>query len=54
MNLTFEVPDELARSLEGIAATQHMSIQQLTLDRLRSWFQPTPNFNPDLPLHSCG
>lgn len=36
MNLTLEVPDELAKSLAGIAATQHISIQQLALDRLRS------------------
>jgi hypothetical protein len=34
VNLTLEVPDELARTLEGIAATQHISIQQLALDRL--------------------
>jgi hypothetical protein len=36
VNLTFEMPDELARRLEGIAATQHMSIQQFALERLRS------------------
>jgi hypothetical protein len=28
------MPDELARRLEGIAATQHMSIQQFALARL--------------------
>ena len=36
VNLTLEMPDELARRLEGIAATQHMSIQQFALDRLRA------------------
>jgi hypothetical protein len=36
VNLTLEVPDELARRLEGIAATQHVSVQQLALDRLRT------------------
>jgi hypothetical protein len=36
VNLIIEVPDELARSLEGIAATQHKSIQQLALERLSS------------------
>lgn len=36
MNLTLEVPDDLARTLQGIAATQHMSIQQLALERLRT------------------
>ncbi|MGD1071260.1 MAG: hypothetical protein ABSB15_14060 [Bryobacteraceae bacterium] len=35
-NLTIEVPDELVRSLEGIAASHSMSIQQLALERLRS------------------
>jgi hypothetical protein len=34
VNLTLEVPDELARTLEGIAATRHMSIQQLAIERL--------------------
>jgi hypothetical protein len=36
VNLTLEMPDELARRLEGIAATQHMSIQQFALERLRA------------------
>ena len=36
VNLTLEVPDELVRTLEGIAANQHISIQQLALDRLRA------------------
>ena len=36
MNLTLEMPDELARRLEGIASTQHMSIQQFALERLRA------------------
>ncbi len=35
MNLTIELPDELASRLEGISATRGMSIQQLALDRLR-------------------
>jgi len=34
--MTIEVPDELARSLEGIAAAQNKSIQQLAVERLRS------------------
>ena len=34
VNLTLEMPDELGRRLEGIAATQHMSIQQFALERL--------------------
>lgn len=35
-NLIIEVPDELARTLEGIAATHRMSVQQLALERLIS------------------
>jgi predicted transcriptional regulator len=35
-NLTIEVPDELARRLEGIAAAQHKSVQQLAIERLSS------------------
>lgn len=35
-NLILEVPDELVRGLEGIAATQCMSIQQLAVERLSS------------------
>jgi hypothetical protein len=34
VNLTLEMPDELAGTLEGIAAIQHMSIQQFALARL--------------------
>jgi hypothetical protein len=35
-NLNIEMPDDLARSLEGIAAAQRKSIQQLALERLSS------------------
>ena len=35
-SLTIEVPEELVRSLEGIAATQRKSVQQLALERLIS------------------
>jgi hypothetical protein len=35
-NLTIEVPEDLARSLESIAAAQHKSIQQLAIERLSS------------------
>jgi hypothetical protein len=40
MNLTLEVPDDLARTLEGIAAHQRISVQQLALDRLRELVVP--------------
>lgn len=35
-NLTIEMPDELVRSLESIAAAQHKSVQQLAIEKLRS------------------
>ena len=35
-NLNIEMPDDLVRSLEGIAAAQRKSIQQLALERLSS------------------
>jgi hypothetical protein len=35
-NLTIEMPDELVRSLEGIAAAQRESVQQLALEQLNS------------------
>lgn len=40
-NLIIEVPDDLVRSLEGIAAAQRKSIQQLALERLRSLVEVT-------------
>ena len=35
-NLAIEMPDELARSLEGLAAAQHKTVEQLAVERLRS------------------
>lgn len=35
-NLTMEVPHDLARGLEGIAAAQRKTVQQLALDQLSS------------------
>jgi hypothetical protein len=35
-NLIIEMPDDLARSLEGIASVQHTTVQQLAVERLRS------------------
>jgi hypothetical protein len=36
------MPDDLARSLEGIAAAQHKSMQQLALERLISLVEDIP------------
>ena len=41
-NLNIEVPDDLARSLEGIAAAQRKSVQQLALERLKSLVEVIP------------
>jgi len=36
--MTIQIPDELARSLEAIAAAQQKSVEQLALESLRSLF----------------
>ena len=40
-NLTIEVPDDLARSLEEIAAAQQKTVQELAVERLRSLVETT-------------
>jgi hypothetical protein len=37
--MTIQIPDDLARNLEGIAATQKKSVEQVALERLRSLFE---------------
>ena len=34
--MTIQIPDNLARSLEGLAAEQKKSVEQLALERLRA------------------
>jgi hypothetical protein len=41
-NLIIEMPDDLARSLEGIAAAQHKTLQELAVEQLRSLVEETP------------
>ena len=41
-NLIIELPDDLVLSLEGIAAAQRKSIQQLALERLSSLVEISP------------
>jgi len=36
--MTIQIPDDLARCLKGIAASQKKSVEQLALERLRSLF----------------
>jgi predicted transcriptional regulator len=38
---TIQIPDDLARSLEGIAAAQQKSVEQLALESLRALFDQT-------------
>lgn len=35
-NLIIELPDDLARRLAGLAASEHKSVEQLAVERLRS------------------
>jgi plasmid stability protein len=39
--MTIQIPDDLARSLEMIAATQRKSMEQVALESLRSLFDKT-------------
>jgi hypothetical protein len=41
-NLIIEMPDDLVRSLEEIAAAQHKSVQQLAVEQLRSLAETSP------------
>jgi hypothetical protein len=41
-NLIIEMPDDLARSLEGIAAAQRKSVQQLAVEQLSSLVNAIP------------
>ena len=34
--MTIQIPDDLARGLEGIAAAQHRSVEEVAVERLRS------------------
>jgi hypothetical protein len=36
--MTIQIPDDLVRGLEGIAAAQQKSVEQVALERLRSLF----------------
>ena len=37
--MTIHIPDDLARGLEGIAAAQQKSVEQVALDNMRSLFE---------------
>jgi hypothetical protein len=48
-NLIIEVPDDLARSLEGIAAAQHKTIQDLGVERWSSLVEVSPEHHAGSP-----
>jgi hypothetical protein len=48
-NLIIEMPDDLARSLEGIAAAQHKTVQQIAVERLRSLVESNRELRPGSP-----
>ena len=48
-NLTIEMPDDLVRQLEGIAAIQRKSLQQLALDQLQSLVEAACTYRPGSP-----
>ena len=39
--MTIQIPDDLARGLEGIAAAQKKSVEELAVERLRSLLDQT-------------
>jgi len=41
-NFLIELPDDLVRSLEGLAASEHKSVEQLAVERLRSLVEESP------------
>jgi hypothetical protein len=49
VNLIIEMPDDVARSLEEIAAAQRKSLQQLALERLSSLAAAVPENRPGSP-----
>jgi hypothetical protein len=48
--VTIQIPDDLARGLEGIAAAQRKSVEQVALESLRSLFDKASS--PEAVLRS--
>ena len=48
-NLTIGMPDDLVRRLEGIAARERKTVQQLALDQLRSLAEAGSEYPPGSP-----
>jgi hypothetical protein len=57
--MTIEIPEHLARSLEGLAAAENKSVEQLALERLQSLIEIALRLKPscerfgNLPHPSC-
>ena len=47
--LTIDLPDELVRRLEGIARSQHKSLQQLALEQLKTLAETVSEFPAGSP-----
>ena len=45
-----QIPDDLARGLDGIAGAQHKSVEQVALESLRSLFDRA--YSPEILLQS--
>jgi hypothetical protein len=48
--MTIQIPDDLARGLEGLAAAQQKSVEQLALESLRTFFDRASS--PDAVLRA--
>jgi hypothetical protein len=48
-NLIIEMPDDLVRNLQSIAAAQHRSVQELAIDGLRSLVDAASDYGAGSP-----
>jgi hypothetical protein len=51
-NLTIQLPDDVARSLEGIAAAQRKTVQQLALEQLSALISEPHAGSPEAVLRA--
>jgi predicted transcriptional regulator len=51
-NLTIQLPDDVARNLEGIAAAQRKTVQQLALEQLRALISEPHAGSPEAVLRA--
>ena len=53
-NLIIEMPDDLVRSLEGLAAAEHKTVEQLAVEKLRSLVDTPPQGSPAAVMRAMG